>query len=832
MTRFADPARCPNCSTAMTGADACTTCGVSFTSTQARELWAVLNRADALLLEMRGVAAAPAEQQTTNTTSPPAPRPSRRPQGSMSTGSIILGLGALCLVVAAFIFITVSWGSIGLFGRTLVLLGITVVVGAIAARVTVRTLRGSAEALWAIFAGFVTLDYFAAREYGLLGLDNVRFAHALLLFGLIFAAIGVGVSMWAKRIAGMRLVTTQVIAVLGSYAACASVDITQLRGAFVALLALALGMILVAVVFGAGLPKAAAAAAAGPGIAYLVALGNAAIDVATSQDIETLWGDGQAWSMIVVVTVTIGLGLGGGHWLAAGAPAASRSCALVAGAITTWGVASIVYAPVSDLSDQVQSQLVTVAFALVLVTACVPLVGPWGRGIRLASLTILVPLVVTAIDWVVVKGISNVAESAATRQWVEPWDVRLRVDDITAPSWLGSVVIGALAVSMFLVSLWKFEPETEEIVRIRAHLRTAAAITAVVAGLVQLALNPLPVIVLSMAVVLASALLLWLAARAGHVVGQFGGIGLALIACGIPLMSDVASLGTWVAAAAVLAMVGRRASRTNLQVLATGVAAALLLGSTVAVAHVGELTDRWQMFALLAAAGVLALAAQILRVAGIRRGAIEYASIAGAAGALAWATDSTLAWQSLLWTVVGAVLVVVALVSKDRRILGGAGSVALAIAYVLRLAASDVDVVEAYTLPIGIALLIAGLIAMARVPALSSRTALSAGLMLSLLPSLPVVLFDDPAGVRGLMLGLGSIAALAVGIARKWQSPFVLGAALTGILAVRHLGPFADALPRWMLIGAAGLLLLLAGITWESRVKNAKSAITYLGDLR
>ena len=826
MIAFADPARCPNCSAAMAGTGVCATCGVSFTSPEARELWAVLNRADTLLAQMREAAAEPAASP------PKAPQLPRRPTRSLSTGSIILALGALCLVVAAFIFITVSWGSLGLLGRTLVLLGITAVVGAIAAVVTLRTLRGSAEALWAILAGFVTLDYFAAREYGLLGLDGLRFSHALLLFGLLFMAIGVGVSVWAKRRVGMPIAATQIIAILGSYAACAGVDIPGLRGAYVALAALGLGLVLVAAMLRADLSKAAAMASAGPGIAYLVAWANAADDVATSQDLATLWGDGRVWSMIAVVAVTIGLGWCAQHWLAQRLPRAARWCASIAGAMATWGVASIVYAPVSDLSDEMQSQLVIVAFALVLLTACVPLVGHWSRGVRFASLTILIPLVVLALDWVVVKAIGAVVESALNGQWLAPWDFRLRVDDITAPSWLGSVVVLALAVSLVLLSLWKFDPQANGVDSFQAHLRFASLVTAIMAVFVQLALNPIPVIVLSMAVVLASATLVWFAVRAGHLVGQFGGIGLALIACAIPLASDVASLTTWVGAAAILGWASWRASRTDVQMLGAGGAASLLLGSTVAAVHVGQFADRWQLLALLAAAGIFALAAQTLKTARSRRITIEYTSIAGATGALIWAIDTTLAWQSLLWTVTGAVLVAVALWSADRRRLAVAGSGALAIAYMLRLAASDVDVVEAYTLPIGVALLIAGLIAMARVPTLTSRTALSAGLMLSLLPSLPVVLFDDPAGVRGLLLGLGSIAALGLGFARKWQSPFVIGAVLTGVLAVRHLGPFANALPRWMLIGTAGLLLLVAGITWESRVKNAKSAIAYLRDLR
>ena len=65
------------------------------------------------------------------------------------------------------------------------------------------------------------------------------------------------------------------------------------------------------------------------------------------------------------------------------------------------------------------------------------------------------------------------------------------------------------------------------------------------------------------------------------------------------------------------------------------------------------------------------------------------------------------------------------------------GSALLGVAYVLRLAASDVDVVEAYTLPFAAFLLAAGLWAMRKQDGLGSVRALLPGMALAMLPSLP-----------------------------------------------------------------------------------------------
>ncbi|CAN5792211.1 hypothetical protein BH20ACT6_BH20ACT6_16790 [soil metagenome] len=51
-------------------------------------------------------------------------------------------------------------------------------------------------------------------------------------------------------------------------------------------------------------------------------------------------------------------------------------------------------------------------------------------------------------------------------------------------------------------------------------------------------------------------------------------------------------------------------------------------------------------------------------------------------------------------------------------------------------------------------------------------------------------------------------------------------------LGLGHLGSLATAVPRWVVLAAVGTALLGAGITWESRVRDARALVSYLGELR
>ena len=52
------------------------------------------------------------------------------------------------------------------------------------------------------------------------------------------------------------------------------------------------------------------------------------------------------------------------------------------------------------------------------------------------------------------------------------------------------------------------------------------------------------------------------------------------------------------------------------------------------------------------------------------------------------------------------------------------------------------------------------------------------------------------------------------------------------MLALRHLQPVAEAVPRWISLGGVGLVLLVVGVTWEARRRNLDTAQAYLTALR
>jgi hypothetical protein len=176
-------------------------------------------------------------------------------------------------------------------------------------------------------------------------------------------------------------------------------------------------------------------------------------------------------------------------------------------------------------------------------------------------------------------------------------------------------------------------------------------------------------------------------------------------------------------------------------------------------------------------------------------------------------------------------VVVLGLTSPRRTWYRWVGSGLLGVAYVLRLAASDVDVVEAYTLPFAAFLLAVGLWAMRDTNGPGSVRALLPGVATAMLPSLPFAL-DEPTSLRALLLGIGAALALFVGTWRRWQVPFVAGALVLAAITLANLGPVALAVPRWTLLAVVGGLLGAAGITWEDRVRDGRAAIRYVGSMR
>jgi cell division protein FtsW (lipid II flippase) len=175
--------------------------------------------------------------------------------------------------------------------------------------------------------------------------------------------------------------------------------------------------------------------------------------------------------------------------------------------------------------------------------------------------------------------------------------------------------------------------------------------------------------------------------------------------------------------------------------------------------------------------------------------------------------------------------VAVGLVRGDRGPVRFAGSGALVAASWSRLISQDVSTVEWYTMPAALVLCAIGVWRVQTRADASTVLSLSPGLILLLIPSLGAAL-PDPASLRGLLLGCGSLAILLAGAYLRWAAPLVVASVTLLALAVVSIAPYANAIPRWVLFGLAGGLLLFLGVTWERRLRNARTLIMAVELLR
>jgi hypothetical protein len=188
-------------------------------------------------------------------------------------------------------------------------------------------------------------------------------------------------------------------------------------------------------------------------------------------------------------------------------------------------------------------------------------------------------------------------------------------------------------------------------------------------------------------------------------------------------------------------------------------------------------------------------------------------------------------WVSVYLTVAGVAVVSLALLRAGRRDLGWPGGGLLMLASWVRLADLGVSAPEAYTLPAAGALVAVGLWHLHR-GRTSTLQALSAGLGLCLVPSLLWVLVD-PEPLRALLLGLACFALVVAGVRARWTAPLVWGAGIGLAEVLRLAAPYVgSAVPRWLLIGVAGAVLVAMGVTWERRLADARHLLGYVRSLR
>lgn len=834
MTRYADPRRCPDCHGPIGRDDpACPTCHLPLRGTTAAELYHTLTTADTLLARLR--AAAPVAGAPSAPAGPglpvdlPGTGPSRRPGlSAASVPRVLLGLGALCLLVAALVFLAVTWSHMGVGARTATLVGFTAVAGALAAWTCRRDLRGAAEALGLVSLGLLTMDVFGARAADWFG--EVSTPGFLVLLGVVLAGAGGGAALLARRTAVGALTSAEVVAGMG--VAALTVGVAELdpdRAGALLVAATVLAGVLTGATFRVRLRFTAALAALAAVLAWFGQLAHAVQSV-SDPSFVALWGRGEVLELLVSAAL-------------AGSPALVRDLptpARVAGG--GLGLTVLAVALALPALDETGTVVTLTGLGVLLGAGAVAwlLPRPWGLTALLTQLVAGAGVLVACAA--IATSVSvRLAEVVAAGWDGRPGDVLPAAAAGVPAPWLAPLIVVALLLTG--ATLARASATLDDVVSTVTDLSVGAGVVAA-AGIVTLASYPVPVwTVLLAAVTAAAGLLAWWSARSGAATLPVASVFLG-VAVALGLYDEwftVVATGA-VLVAAVLVHLRTRSVETA--AVAGALAPVALAGNVWAWGALAGAGGSWTGLAglLLLAAVTLTLplhppawwrcgAATAART-GVEAGAAAVALPLGLAGVLSDTAGRHATWTAVYLTLVGAVVVATSLLRADRRQLAWPGSALLVLATWVRLADLGVHEPEPYTLPAAVALVAVGVLRLRRDPAADTLGTVAPGLTLALVPSLLWVL-DEPMTLRGLLLGLGCLALVLVGLRRQWSAPLALGAVVGAVLVVRMSAPYVDdAVPRWVLIGAAGALLIATGITWERRLQEARHLVGYVRSLR
>jgi hypothetical protein len=861
MTRYADPRRCPDCAHPIEyGALACPHCALPLRGVTAQRLFQTLATADDLLVALRAsadqretVGALAGAVGATGSAAPgatpngaaggPGPAvlpgvslishaalpPVRRGLSAASVPRILLGLGAACLLVAALVFLAVTWSVMGVGARTATLVGFTAVTGLLAAWMARRDLRGAAEALSLVSMGLLTLDTFGARSADWFG--DISTPWFLVVLGLLLAATGVAAALAARRSTVGALTGVELVAGLGVGLAASGVALDEQPTTFVALtFAVLLSGGAAYLLHRVSLLFATGIAAIATSLFWLGLLG-AALDAATPPTLHTMWVE------LDFVRLVVCAGLVAALALIRGTPLPVRVGAAAV------GYAVLTLTAVLPALDESATAATLAALAALVAAGVVAWVlpHPWGlTGSLVQAVAGLAGLVAAVALGVVALG--RLVE-VASAQWAGSTGGRMPATlsaDLPAP-WLAPLCVVALLGTG--ISVARASVTADRVVSAVVDLRVGAVLTAGVL-VATLASYPVPVWTVELALLgVAAAFLGWWVLRPSLVT-----LGLTTLflagAVGVSWYDEWLSLTALGAVLVVAAAVHLRARSTDISAVAGAVIAAATAGSVWTWGALLEAPDPWVAVAGLAllGAGVLTLHlypdqwwgcdAPTVARAGIEVGAAVAALPLGLAGALLADADVQATWTAVYLTVAGAVVTALSLLRTDRRGLAWAGGALLALASWVRLWDIGVREPEPYTLPTAFVLLTLGVLHLRRDPEADTVSALGAGLGLALVPSLLWVV-TDPTGLRALLLGLSCLGLVVAGARLRWTAPLLIGAVVGTVEVVRLAAPYVgDAVPRWVLIGSAGALLIVMGVTWERRVQEARRVMGYVHGLR
>lgn len=791
---------------------------------------------------------------------PAPPRPVRAPEATPpNVQNALLTLGGILLTIAAIAFTLVSWGHLGIGGRSAVLAAVTLTALGVPALLLRRKLRSTAETVAALGLALTVLDAYALHAVALPRTDALGYTAAA---SAVLAALwtAYGLSFRELRLPlPLAVVTAQLPLLLWALAADAG-D----HGVGAALLVTAACDVAVALRVSARTVRDAAATGA-----CVTGLWGAVGAGYLSWSATDLSGAARAGALLMLAA-SIALVAA---WLIT-RPSQATAAAFAGGLLVTAAAGGVLRETLPS-AWTVPGHLACAVVLLAVVRTALPRPvsrGVAGAGLLVQALAVLwtVPALVSALagpaDWAG-KVWSGAPSDAGEAVLLE----ELPVHHPAMASLVLAVVAGVLcAAARFLSSDAPgatAPPETETTGRPEPTPTAPTAPTgspaAAFTGSPAAAYTPTPSTAWAAALVLAwaavfvlppalelpyaagvlahitvTAALLALAVRAGARALTLTSLSLAAVSSAsvalLALATTSATLGTLAALTALFLTATVLAARRQAPVpgvAPTAVCAAVTYATALACASGAALDLRAEHTGLLVLV-VPALAA----LAAARLGRHPLAppvEIAGAvAGGLAVVLTTGHAATLALALALGGLIAAGTALRTDRRPVGYAAGVLFLLASWVRLAAWDVGTPEAYALPVTVPALLIGALRRRRVPETSSWTAYGPGLAATLLPSLAAA-WSDPHWQRPLLLGVAALLITLAGARHRLQAPLALGGTVLALDALHELAPYivqvVDALPRWLPPALAGLLLLAIGATYEQRLRDARRVRDVLG---
>jgi hypothetical protein len=742
--------------------------------------------------------------------------PPRREATAPGVQNLLLVLGGILLALAATAFTLVSWGSMGIAGRALVLGAVTLAALGAPVALLRRGLRSTAESIAGIGLVLTVLDTYALHEVAFPDGDGVSFAAAAsAVLTVIWTAYGIGTAALPRPAVTRTDPTT------------APASPTLLLPLPAALAVAQLPLILWAIAAGGG-PRTITAAVLLTAVIDMVAALRVTPKAVRAVAAGGAFGMG-GWGVLAAGLISLD---------AAGPGAAARAAALFAlAAAGAFGAAWLASGRGLRTSTAAAGGLFVVAALGGLLRAALP--ADWTVPGYLACGIALLALVRGRLPEPVRHGLgwaSGIVQASAVL-WTLP---AVGVTLLGPAAWLSRAWSGAPGDAREAAATDTFWP---------THATTTPLILIAVATVLALSVRVAEwrprALTAALTLTWAAVLTLPTALQLPYNVGLLvhGGTVVALVAlrhrmattlalvtslslaC-LALAAEPATLAVLASLTAVFAAAAWRGR------LAPASAAASLGYATALACAVGASLD-WQpqhiaLLVLLVPLTAALLAARITDPATTK--AVE---ITGAAAALI-AIDLATAELPLLALVLALCGVIVAgtAIRPERRSLGYMAAALFVLAGWVRLGTWNVTDPEAYTLPVTVPALFVGALRRRRDPSATSWTAYGPGLTVTLAPSL-LAAWTDPHWTRPLLLGTAALAVTLLGARHRLQAPLVLGGTTLALDALHELAPYlaqvVGALPRWAPPALAGLLLLALGATYEQRIRDARRVREVLG---